>query len=128
MYFLFSVIIKSENRKISFTFLQSYKNTKTPLFTLLVYFLQLQSVILFYQLYLFQNLVLDNHSMELGMQDKEFVLQVASRERRELFRMFPESSIFTPSHPCGKNYSCYNTLHLKSQRSGTLLSVIKTIF
>jgi hypothetical protein len=37
--------------------------------------------------------VLENHSVELGTQDKEIVLQVAWRERGELFRLFPESSI-----------------------------------
>jgi hypothetical protein len=43
------------------------------------------------------------------------------------FWLFLESSIFTLSHPCGENYSCYNTLHLESQRSGTLLSVINEL-
>jgi hypothetical protein len=73
---LFLVIIKPENIKISFTFC-SYIKTQKHLylqhqFTSVIYFF-----ILFYLLYLFQNLVLDNHSVELGTRDKEFVLQVA---------------------------------------------------
>jgi hypothetical protein len=39
--------------------------------------------------------MLDNHSVELGTQDKEIIVQVAWREWRELFQLFPESSILT---------------------------------
>jgi hypothetical protein len=44
---LFSVIIKSENTKISFTFCNHIKNIKISLFTALVYFLHLLYFILF---------------------------------------------------------------------------------
>jgi hypothetical protein len=51
-----------------------------------IYFIA--SIILFY---LHSHLVLDNHLMELRTQDKEIVLQVAWRERRERFWLFPGS-------------------------------------
>jgi hypothetical protein len=77
--FLFLTLMKSENTKITFTFCSYTQNTKAALlyrisFSLLyiIYFF-----LLFYLLYLFRNLVLDNHSVELGTQDKELVLQVA---------------------------------------------------
>jgi hypothetical protein len=65
----------------------------------IIYFL-LFYFILF--VYLFRNFVLDNHLVKLEMQDQEIVLQVAWWEQRELFRLFPESLIFTLSHPYGK--------------------------
>jgi hypothetical protein len=119
MSFLFSIIILSKNIKIYLNFCNHIKNTRTSLFIALVYFMHLLFVNLFYLLYLFRNLVLDNHSVELGTQDKEFVLQVAWQEWKEIFRLFPKSSIFTLSHPCEEIYSCNNTLHLESQL-GTL--------
>jgi hypothetical protein len=116
--FIFSYFLKWKNKNI-FHFLQSYQKHKN----IFIYSISLLSTFTFcyfiYLLYLFQNLVLDNHLVELGTQDKEFVLHVASRERREFFQLFPWSSIFTPSHSCGKNYSCYNTLHLESQQEVT---------
>jgi hypothetical protein len=45
--------------------------------------------------------VLDNHSVELGTQDKEFCF-IAWREQKEVFWLFHESSIFTPSIFVGK--------------------------
>jgi hypothetical protein len=37
--------------------------------------------------------MLENHTMESGMQDKVIVLQVAWRERGEIFLLFPDNSI-----------------------------------
>jgi hypothetical protein len=105
--FLNSSLIKSENTKTYLLSCNHIQNPKTPLsysfsciialvyfhasyllYCIVIYFIAF--VILFY---LHSHLVLDNHSVELGIQEKEIVLQVAWRERRELFRLFPKSSI-----------------------------------
>jgi hypothetical protein len=82
---LLLVLIKSENTKNIFTFLQSYQKPKNS-FTLLHYsHISLVYIVallfnLLHLLFIFtyiQHLVLENHSVELGTQDKEIVLQVA---------------------------------------------------
>jgi hypothetical protein len=94
-----------------FTFLQSYQKPKYT-FTLLHYshisFTLLYCIVIYFTPFVIlftyiQHLVLDNHSVELGKQDKEIALQVAWRERRELFWLFPESSMLILSYPRGKN-------------------------
>jgi hypothetical protein len=40
----------------------------------------------------------------------------------------PREFDINPESPLWGKFSCYNTLHLESQQSGILLSVIKTIF
>jgi hypothetical protein len=70
--------------------------------------------------YLLLHLVLDNHSVELGTQDKEIVLQVAWIRMSGAFSTVPwEFVIKTMSSLVGKIYSCYNTPHLESWRVGT---------
>jgi hypothetical protein len=75
---LFSASFKSKNTKTHYLLVYNYKTPKYlshVIFTLLhCYLLYLHHHILFY---LYLHLVLDNHSVELGTQDKEVVLQVA---------------------------------------------------
>jgi hypothetical protein len=108
---LFSALIKSENTKTYLLSCNNIKNPKTPLtllhqshnsFSLHYCIVFILMHLLFYFTYI-KHLVLDIHSVELGTQEKEIVLQVAWRERRELFWLFPESSISTPSYPHGEN-------------------------
>jgi hypothetical protein len=64
--------------------------------------------------------VLDNHTVELGAQDKELALKVAGQGLKKLHMLFPESSILNPKSPLWEKFSCYITLHLEFQRIGTL--------
>jgi hypothetical protein len=47
--------------------------------------------------------VLENHSVELETQDEEFFCRLLEEEWKELFRLFPESSIFNLEFPRGEN-------------------------
>jgi hypothetical protein len=47
--------------------------------------------------------MLDNHMVELVVQDKQVALQVAGQGLKKLSLLFPESSILTPSHPYGED-------------------------
>jgi hypothetical protein len=80
---LFSVSFKAKNTKHIYFLAYNYKTQiylSHIIFTLLhCYLLYLYYHILFY---LYLHLVLDNHSLELGTQDKEVVLQVAWRTTR----------------------------------------------
>jgi hypothetical protein len=75
---LFSASFKSENIKTHLLSCIQLQNPKIP-FTHHMYFIALLSTLfaLSYLFYLHLHLVLDNHSMELGTQDEEVVLQVA---------------------------------------------------
>jgi hypothetical protein len=82
-----SSLIKSENTTTYLLFCNHIKNPKTPLpycfscITALLYFAA--SYLLYCICYLFSltyTLVPDNHSVELGMQDKEIVFPIAWRE------------------------------------------------
>jgi hypothetical protein len=124
--FLFSVIIKSENTKNILTFCNYTKNLKILYSISLV----LPSVIYFLLFYFisctyFETFCLITTWWSWGHKRRNLFCRW--RERRELSQLFSESSILTLSHPCEKNYSCYNTLHLESQQSGTLLSVISRV-
>jgi hypothetical protein len=46
--------------------------------------------------------MLDNHTINLGIQDKNFVLQVARREEEEIIS-YPRVRYKPSSYPCGKN-------------------------
>jgi hypothetical protein len=59
--------------------------------------------------------MLDNHTLELGAQEKELVLQVAEQGVRIFLRLFPESVILNPESPLWGRFSYYITLHLESQ-------------
>jgi hypothetical protein len=61
--------------------------------------------------------------------NKELVLQVAGQGLKNIFWLFPESSILNPKSPLWEGFSCYITLYLESQWIGTFaFSVIKIIF
>jgi hypothetical protein len=76
---LFLELFKSENTKNIFTFLHTPTKPKNIL-PHYIYFIASYLLCLHYHhilFYLHLHLVLDNHSVELGTQDKEVVLQVA---------------------------------------------------
>ena len=137
--FTFSALINFENTKI---YLLLATTTKNPKRTLLYYFslLSSHSLLSCYFIYCFiycyfilftRNLVLDNHTVELGAQGKGVVLQVVGRGWKEGYWTDPREFDINPRVTLvGKRYACYITLHLESQRIGThrVASVIKTIF
>jgi hypothetical protein len=88
----FSAIINKNTK----TLLLSASINKNPKRTLLFcYLLFCYFIYCFYLslIILIRNLVLDNHTVELGAQDKNFVLQVARRGWRKKVAQMPESSI-----------------------------------
>jgi hypothetical protein len=121
--FLFPFIIKSKNTKKN-TFCNYIKNTKTHLFIALVYFLLFS----FYYFVLLAIIIPKSCAWQpvggVGDARQGVCFAACLTRMKRAFLTDPESSILTPSHPCGEIFSCYNTLHLESQRSGTLLSII----
>jgi hypothetical protein len=71
--------------------------------------------------------VLNNHTVELGTQGKDLVLQVAWQGQVELFWLFPESSILNPESPLWGKFSCYITLQLEPNELAHLFSVISRL-
>jgi len=77
--FSFSALINLENTKILLLLATTTKNPKrTLLFSFYFSSYFIYCFILSF-IILIRNLVLDNHTVELGAQDKNFVLQVARR-------------------------------------------------
>jgi hypothetical protein len=73
--------------------------------------------------------MLDNHSAELGTQDKEIVLQVACRRRSGAFSSVPREFDIKPRVLSWAKYTLATTLSTWSPNElEPLLSVIKTIF
>jgi hypothetical protein len=95
------------------------------LYCIVIYFTLLHIIFYFY---LHSHLVLDNHSVELGTQERGIVLQVARRRTTRAFLTVPESSILTPEFPLWGKFTLATTLCTWSPNLAHLLSVIKTIF
>jgi hypothetical protein len=124
---LFLVIIKSENIKISFICWNHIENTKTPF----IYSISLFYVFNFYYFLLLVVLIPIPYVWQPlgGVGDARQGVCFAgclTRTNRPFstapleFDIYSESSLW-------ENYSCYNSMHFESQRSGTLLSVISNL-
>jgi hypothetical protein len=102
---LFLVPFYSENRKAYLLSCTHKQIPKTPfhiIFTLLHCYL-LYCICYHILFYLYLHLVLDNHSVELGTQDEEIVLQVAWRRMSVAFLTAPREFDIKPEFPRGKN-------------------------
>jgi hypothetical protein len=73
--------------------------------------------------------VLDNHSVELGTQDKKVVLQVASRRTTRAFSTVPREFDIKPRFPSWGKFTFATTLYTWSpDELASLLSVIMRHF
>jgi hypothetical protein len=124
---LFSASFYSENTKI---YLLSCTHNPNPkkhyyriIFTLLHCYLLYRTA---YHIYfnLHSHLVLDNHSVELGTQERGIVLQVAQRRTTRAFATVPREFNINPEG----NFTLATTFCTWSPNLAHLLSVIKTIF
>jgi hypothetical protein len=81
-----------------------------------VFFILLHLLHLLFIFTYIQNLVLDNHSVELGTQDKEIILQVAD-ENEESFLDCPREFDINPKFPRGENLLLlqYSTLRVPTK-------------
>jgi hypothetical protein len=86
------------------------------LYCIVIYFTILHIIFTFTYIH---TLCLTTTRWSWGHKNEELVWRLLEEERAELFWLFPESLILTPSLPRGEIYSYYNTLHLESQL-GTL--------
>ena len=88
----FSAIINKNTKTLllSASIKQKPKKNFTFYYLLFCYFIYCFYLSL---IILIRNLVLDNHTVELGAQDKNFVLQVARRGWKKEVAQIPESSI-----------------------------------
>jgi hypothetical protein len=130
-FFIFSTILFWKYKNI-FTFLHTQpkpKNTITAsylLYCIVIYFIAFVYHISFY---LLLHLVLDNHSVELGTQEKEIVLQVAWRRMSGAFSTVPREFDIKPWVLLWGKFTLARTLCTWSpDELAPLLSVIKTIF
>jgi hypothetical protein len=72
--------------------------------------------------------MLDNHSVELGIQERGIILQVAGRRMSGAFFTVPREFDINPEFPSWENLTLATTLCTWSPNLEHLLSVIKTIF
>jgi hypothetical protein len=128
---LFSASFYSENTIFFYFFAYTTKNQKHHyriIFILLHYYLP-YNIAYYILFYLHLDLVLDNHSVELGTQDKEIVLQVAWRRMIGAFSTVPREFNIKPWVPSWGKFTLTTTLCIRSpEELAHLLSVIKTIF
>jgi hypothetical protein len=68
--------------------------------------------------------VLDNHTVDLGAQDKELDLQVDWHGPKKHFWLFPDSLILNLTHPCGENSLATSVCTWNPNNLAHLLSVI----
>jgi hypothetical protein len=97
------------------------------IFILLHYYL-LYFICYHISFYLILHLVLDNHSVELGTQDEEIVLQVAWRRTSGAFLTVPREFHIKPRVPSWGKFTLPTTLCTWSPNLAYFLSIIKTIF
>jgi hypothetical protein len=95
------------------------------LYCIVIYFTVLH--ILFY-FYLHSHLVLDNHSVKLGTQERGIVLQVAGRRTTRAFLTVPREFNINLEFSSWGKFTLAKTLRTWSPNLAHLLSVIKTIF
>jgi hypothetical protein len=121
--FIFSIILFQKYKNI-FTFLHTQsksKNTFTAFYKLHISLVYLSRIIFtllhcyyFILFYLYSHLVLDNHSVELGIQDKEIVLHVAWRRTVRAFLTVPWEFDIKPSVPSWGKFTLAITLCTRS--------------
>jgi hypothetical protein len=95
------------------------------LYCIVIYFTVLDIIFYFY---LHSHLVLDNHSVELGTQERGIILQVAGRRMTRDFLTIPREFDSNSEFPSWGKFTLATTLCTWSPNLAHLLNVIKTIF
>jgi hypothetical protein len=124
--FIFSIILFWKYKNI-FTFLHTQPKPKNNImasylfYCIVIYFTVLHIIFNFTYIHT----LLDNHSMELGTQDKEVLLQVAWRRRIRAFATVPREFDIKPRVPSWRIFTLDTTLCTWSpDELAPLLSVI----
>jgi hypothetical protein len=122
--FIFSIILFRKYKNI-FSFLHTQPRSKNTITASYLFYCICYDIPFYLHLYL----VLDNHSVELGTQDKEIVLQVACRRMSGAFSTVPREFDIKPRVLSWGKFTLAITLSTWSpDELEPLLSVIKTIF
>jgi hypothetical protein len=130
MHFYFEHLIIPKIQKHIYFFACTTKTQKyhyLSIFTLLHCYLIYHLAYHIY-FYLHSHLVLDNHSVESGTQERGIVLQVAGRRTSGAFLTVPREFDINPEFPSWEKFTHATTLCTWSPNLAHLLSVIKTIF